>query len=93
MSAHDVDYNRNILNRDGVELPDFVPPTNHGHTSAAWFLVIVAFIGTLLIAFGMVLTINPMIIAGVIIVTVGLLGSAIMAKAGKGQVTVPSPKK
>jgi len=92
MSSQDVDYNRNILNREGVELPEFIPPANHGHTTAAWFLVIVAIIGALAIALGMPLNSTPMIIVGIVVIFVGLIGSAVLSKSGKGQVAVKTPK-
>ena len=82
MSASD---NTSILAPEGVELPANTPPTNHGHTTAAWFLVFVCSLGTVIAALGMPLNSTPLIIAGVVVTIVGVVGSAILSVTGKGQ--------
>ncbi|WP_435300114.1 HGxxPAAW family protein [Timonella sp. A28] len=85
MSSHEVDFSRNILNRDGVEVPDTAPPTNHGHTPAAWFLTIFCIIGTTIVGVAMVMNSMPLIIVGSVVTVVGAIGGGVLSLAGKGQ--------
>ncbi|WP_051197188.1 HGxxPAAW family protein [Jonesia quinghaiensis] len=85
MSVKDVDYSQNILHPHGMELPSTVPPKNHGHTPAAWFLTIVVALGSLIVGLGMPLNSMVMIGAGVVVVIVGLVGGVVLSLAGKGQ--------
>lgn len=74
-----------VLAPQGVVLPDNAPPTNHGHTTAAWFLVVVCALGTVIIALGMPFNSPALIIAGIIVTVVGVIGSVVLSLAGKGQ--------
>lgn len=85
MASKDVDYGRNILNPGGVELPDVTPPTNHGHTPAAWFLTIFGIVGSVLIGLGMPLNSNALIVVGIVVVVIGAVGGVALSLAGKGQ--------
>lgn len=74
-----------ILAPEGVVLPDNAPPTNHGHTTAAWFLVVVCAVGTTIAGLGMPLNSTALIIAGIVVTAIGVVGSAVLSLTGKGQ--------
>lgn len=81
-NAHNIE---NILNPEGVTLPEVAPPSNHGHTQAAWFLTIVCIIGALVAGLGLPFNSTPMIIIGAVIAVIGLVGGVVLSATGRGQ--------
>ncbi|MFV0253662.1 MAG: HGxxPAAW family protein [Beutenbergiaceae bacterium] len=70
--------------REELVLPA-AAPANEGKTSAAWILTLFGCIGSLVVAIGMVMASTPAIWAGVVVLGVGALASAIMRGLGYGQ--------
>ena len=85
-NAHNIE---NILNPEGVGLPQMSPPSNHGHTQAAWFLTIVCILGALVAALGLPFNSTPMVVIGAVIAVVGLVGGVLLSALGRGQADVP----
>lgn len=81
-NAHNTE---NILNPEGVGLPKMSPPSNHGHTQAAWFLTIVCIFGAFIAALGLPLNSTPMVVIGAVIAVVGLIGGVLLSALGRGQ--------
>jgi hypothetical protein len=66
-------------------LPPKAPPTNHGHTTAAWTTTVLVIVGFLVGALGMVLAIDWVFWAGVVITVLGVLLGKILQVMGHGQ--------
>ncbi|SDD26522.1 hypothetical protein SAMN05216410_3077 [Sanguibacter gelidistatuariae] len=70
---------------DASYLPPSAPPSNHGHTLAAWFTTIVVVVGSVLAGVAMCVSANWLIWVGAAIVVVGLVGGKVLSVAGYGQ--------
>lgn len=68
-----------------VVLPDAAPHSNEGKTLAGWTLMYVVGLGALIVAVGMVIERMPVLIAGVGVIVLGLVASAILRALGHGQ--------
>lgn len=68
-----------------VLLPDSAPNANEGKTLAGWTLMYVVGLGAALVALGMVLSTMPLLWAGVAVIVVGFVASAILRALGHGQ--------
>lgn len=66
-------------------LPPASPPTNHGHTVAAWFTTIVVVVGSVLAGIAMCVSAMWLVWVGAAIVVVGLIGGKVLSVAGYGQ--------
>ena len=66
-------------------LPPSAPPTNHGHTFAAWFTTIVVVVGAILAGVAMCISAIWLIWVGAAIVVIGLIGGKVLSVAGYGQ--------
>lgn len=71
-------------------LPPGVPPTNHGHTVAAWVTMAGITLGTLISAFGLVLAASStsglvMFVVGLVVVAASLLVGLVLRNLGMGQ--------
>jgi hypothetical protein len=66
-------------------LPPKAPPTNHGHTTAAWTTTVLVIVGFLVGALGMVLAIDVVFWAGVIVTVLGVVIGKILQVMGHGQ--------
>lgn len=66
-------------------LPPSSPPSNHGHTLAAWFTTIVVVVGSIVAGVAMCVPVVWLVWVGAAIVVVGLVGGKILAVAGYGQ--------
>lgn len=66
------------------DLPD-VAPANHGRTLAGWVLSTGLVVASLLVAFGMTLSIMALNWAGIAVVGVSLVGGAVLRALGYGQ--------
>lgn len=81
-NSHNIE---NILNPEGVVLPEVSPPSNHGHTLAAWFLTIVCIIGVFIAAMGLPFNSTALIVVGSIVAVIGLVGGVVLSAIGRGQ--------
>lgn len=72
-------------------LPPAAPPSNHGHTLAAWFTTIVVVVGALVAGVATCLAAVPVVWVGGVIVAVGLVGGKILSAAGHGQPAAGTP--
>lgn len=66
-------------------LPPSAPPTNHGHTTAAWFTTGVVVLGAIVAAVAMCFALVWLVLVGGAIVVVGLVGGKLLSIAGYGQ--------
>jgi hypothetical protein len=66
-------------------LPPKAPPTNHGHTTAAWTTTVLVIVGFLVGALGMVLAIDLVFWVGVAVTVLGVLLGKILQVMGHGQ--------
>lgn len=73
------------VKRDDTYLPPSAPPTNHGHTTAAWFTTIVVVLGSAVAGVAMCFALVWLAVVGAVIVVAGLVGGKILSVAGYGQ--------
>lgn len=71
-------------------LPPGVPPTNHGHTVAAWVTMTGITLGALISAFGLVLAASSpsgtvMFVVGLVVVGASLIVGLVLRNLGMGQ--------
>jgi hypothetical protein len=71
-------------------LPPGVPPTNHGHTVAAWVTMAGITLGALISAFGLVLAATSstglvMFAVGLVVVGIALIVGLVLRNLGMGQ--------
>ncbi len=66
-------------------LPPSAPPTNHGHTTAAWVTTVAVIGGFTIAAVGMVLTLSWLFWAGVVVTVLGLVLGKVLQAMGHGQ--------
>lgn len=71
-------------------LPPGVPPTNHGHTVAAWVTMAGITLGTLISAVGLVLAAGSsaglvMFVVGLVVVGASLIVGLVLRNLGLGQ--------
>lgn len=66
-------------------LPPRSPSENEGHTFAAWFAMIGVMVGTVVVGVGMVVVSVPLLVIGAVVIVAGLVGGAVLRKAGRGQ--------
>ena len=74
-------------------LPPGVPPTNHGHTVAAWVTMAGITLGTLISALGLVLASTSstglvLFVVGLVVVGASLIVGLVLRNLGLGQKTV-----
>lgn len=72
-----------------VVLPESAPHHNEGKTLAAWVLMWVCSIGVLIAAVGMVLDLLWLLFAGIGVVILGFVVSAVLRSVGHGQPRAP----
>ncbi|MFI2752307.1 HGxxPAAW family protein [Cellulomonas sp. P22] len=68
-----------------VTLPPLAPPTNHGHTTAAWTTVIFVLVGFLVAGLAIVFAQPWLFWAGMVVIVVGLLVGKVLQILGHGQ--------
>lgn len=73
------------VTRDDTYLPPSAPPTNHGHTTAAWFTTIVVVLGSAVAGVATCFALVWLAVVGAVIVVAGLVGGKILSVAGYGQ--------
>lgn len=74
-------------------LPPGVPPTNHGHTTAAWVTMIGITLGVLISSWGMVVAQTSsswmvLFVLGFVVIGVSLIAGLVLRNLGKGQKVV-----
>jgi hypothetical protein len=72
-----------------VGLPRMAAYPNEGKTLAAWTLTWVVSIGGVVVAVGMALALIPLLIAGIAVIVLGIVASAILRRMGHGQPRSP----
>lgn len=70
---------------DDTYLPPSSPPTNHGHTTAAWFTTIVVVLGAAVAGVAVCFALVWLAIVGGVIALAGLAGGKMLSVAGYGQ--------
>ena len=73
------------VTHDDTYLPPSSPPTNHGHTTAAWFTTIVVVLGSVVAGVATCFALVWLAVVGAAIVVVGLVGGKVLSVAGYGQ--------
>ena len=68
-----------------LRLPPQAPPTNHGHTSAAWATTIIVLIGSTAAALGLVFGVMAVFWAGLAVALLGVVVGKVMQVLGYGQ--------
>lgn len=74
--------------RETAYLPPSTPPTNHGHTTAAWVTTILVLIGVVVAAIGMLNAFVWLFWVGIAIAVAGVVAGKVLAVLGFGQ---PAP--
>ncbi|MFC8597374.1 HGxxPAAW family protein [Isoptericola sp. NPDC057191] len=73
-------------NAEVAYLPPAVPPTNHGHTTAAWTAMIGIMVGVAIGAVGMLPDVSDVLVwVGAVIVAGALVLGAVLRNLGFGQ--------
>ncbi len=68
-----------------LRLPPQAPPTNHGHTSAAWTTTVVVLIGSTAAALGLVFALWWLFWVGMGVALAGVVVGKVMQVLGHGQ--------
>lgn len=71
--------------RDLSYLPPSAPPTNHGHTTAAWTTVIVVLVGAVLSSVAMIFAAVPLVWVGGVVIVLGIIAGKVLQILGYGQ--------
>lgn len=79
-----------LVSPGGDRVPVAAPFHNEGMTPAAWVASIGMMLAALLVAIGMIATINVLIIVGVVVGLLCLIASGAMRAAGMGQPPRPT---
>ncbi|MHB1063153.1 MAG: HGxxPAAW family protein [Georgenia sp.] len=66
-------------------LPPTAPFANHGRTRAGWTLMVGVCLGFLLAGVGLAVSVQPLVIAGVVVAVGSLVVSQVMRAMGMGQ--------
>jgi hypothetical protein len=66
-------------------LPPAVPPSNHGHTFAAWFTMGSIVLGAIVIAVALCVSVSWLVWLGAAIVVLGLIVGKVLSVMGYGQ--------
>ncbi len=76
---------RSTSRSETAYLPPSPPPTNHGHTTAAWTMTVLVIAGFVVGAVGMVLTLEWLLWVGIGVTVLGVVLSKILQVMGYGQ--------
>lgn len=68
-----------------LRLPPQAPPTNHGHTSAAWATTVIVLVGSTAAALGLVFATMWVFWAGMAVALLGVVVGKVMQVLGYGQ--------
>ncbi|HHW82493.1 MAG TPA: hypothetical protein GX743_01530 [Actinomycetales bacterium] len=67
--------------------PRAAAPVNHGRTTASWTMVWMVLAGSVVTGIGMSLYRDPVTIAGIVIIVLGIVAGIVMRFLGMGQPT------
>lgn len=70
---------------EAYTLPPAAAPTNHGHTTAAWVLVVGVIAGALILGVGLAIANPTLWITGIIVIAGSVLASLGLRARGHGQ--------
>ncbi|WP_454048448.1 HGxxPAAW family protein [Cellulomonas sp. Marseille-Q8402] len=68
-----------------LRLPPTAPPTNHGHTTAAWTTTVVVLIGSVAGALGLIFALMWLFWAGLGVALLGVVVGVVLRQLGYGQ--------
>jgi hypothetical protein len=68
-----------------LRLPPQAPPTNHGHTTAAWSTTVIVLVGSTVGALGLILGLMWMFWAGIAVALAGVVVGVVLRQLGHGQ--------
>ncbi|MCG7286326.1 hypothetical protein MHY85_10130 [Cellulomonas sp. ACRRI] len=68
-----------------LRLPPKAPPTNHGHTTAAWTTTIVVLVGSVAGALGLIFALMWLFWAGLAVALLGVVVGKVLQVLGYGQ--------
>jgi len=68
-----------------MHLPPSAPPTNHGHTLAAWTTTVVVLVGTTIAALGVTFALVWLFWVGMGVVLAGVVAGKVLQVLGYGQ--------
>lgn len=78
---------------EGARLPEAAPPTNHGHTVAAWVTVSVVMLGAVLAAAGVLASVMVLFWAGLVVCALGAVAGRVLRAMGLGQASPAGPRR
>ncbi|WP_129336197.1 HGxxPAAW family protein [Cellulomonas endophytica] len=76
---------QNVTRTEAVHLPKAVPPTNHGHTTAAWTTVWFVLGGAVVASVATIFALVWLFWVGMGVIAVGLVLGRVLKSAGFGQ--------
>ncbi len=76
-----------------ARLPEAAPPTNHGHTVAAWVTVSVVMLGAVLAAAGVLASAAVLFWAGLVVCALGTVAGRVLRALGFGQPSPSGPRR
>jgi hypothetical protein len=76
---------QNTPRTETLRLPPKAPPTNHGHTTAAWTTTIIVLVGSVAGALGLILDHTWMFYAGLGVALLGIVVGKVLQVLGYGQ--------
>lgn len=68
-----------------LRLPPTAPPTNHGHTTAAWTTTVVVLVGSTAGALGLIFALMWLFWAGLAVALLGVVVGVVLRQLGYGQ--------
>lgn len=68
-----------------LRLPPTAPPTNHGHTTAAWTTTVVVLVGSVAAALGLIFALTWLFWTGMGVALAGVVVGMVLRAAGYGQ--------
>ncbi len=68
-----------------LRLPPKAPPTNHGHTTAAWTTTVVVLVGSTAAALGLIVALMWLFWAGMAVALLGVVIGVVLRRLGYGQ--------
>lgn len=68
-----------------LRLPPTAPPTNHGHTTAAWTTTVVVLVGSVAAALGLIFALSWLFWVGMGVALAGVVVGKVLQVAGYGQ--------
>ncbi|WP_448060225.1 HGxxPAAW family protein [Cellulomonas hominis] len=76
---------QHLPHTETLRLPPSAPPTNHGHTTAAWTTTIVVLAGATIAALGVVFAVVWIFVVGMVVAVAGPVAGKMLQLLGHGQ--------